>query len=77
MVKEEKEKPWDIGDRTLAFGVRAVRLYRALSETKDGVAWVIGKVHLRSAMSIGANIAEAATRPASFTTHLARMTAYS
>ena len=55
----KKEKPWDIGERTLAYGVRAVRLYRALEEMKDGAAWVIGKQFLRSATSIGANVAEA------------------
>lgn len=57
--KQQKQKPWDIGERTLAYGVRAVRLYQALAEMKDGAAWVIGKQYLRSATSIGANIAEA------------------
>ena len=58
--KDEKGKaPWDIGERTLEYGVRAVRLYRALSEMKDGAAWVIGKQFLRCATSIGANVAEA------------------
>ena len=39
--------------------MRAVRLYRALQEMKDGAAWVIGKQFLRSATPIGANVAEA------------------
>lgn len=54
-----KEKIWDIRERTLEYGVRAVRLYRALAEMKDGAALIIGKQFLRSATSIGANIAEA------------------
>ena len=58
-MKEEKKPPWDIGKRTLQYGVRAVRLYGALQEMKDGAAWVIGKQFLRSATSIGANVAEA------------------
>ena len=58
-MKEEKKPPWDIGERTLAYGVRAVKLYQALAEMKDGAAWVIGKQFLRSATSIGANVAEA------------------
>lgn len=48
-----------IRERTLEYGVRAVRLYRALAEMKDGAALIIGKQYLRSATSIGANIAEA------------------
>ena len=39
--------------------MRAVRLYRTLQEMKDGAASVIGKQFLRSATSVGANIAEA------------------
>ncbi len=54
-----KEKIWDIRERTLEYGVRAVRLYRALAEMKDGAALIIGKQYLRSATSIGANVAEA------------------
>jgi four helix bundle protein len=56
---ERDGKPWDIAEQTLEYGVRAVRLYRALCEKKDGAGWVIGKQYLRAATSIGANIAEA------------------
>lgn len=59
MSGESKEPPWDIQARTLAYAVRAVRLYQALQESRDGAAWVIGKQFLRSATSIGANVAEA------------------
>jgi four helix bundle protein len=41
------------------YGIRAIRLFRHLNERKDGVAWIIGKQYLRSATSIGANLAEA------------------
>lgn len=54
-----KEKTWDIRERSLEYGVRAVRLYRALVEMKDGAALILGKQYLRSATSVGANIAEA------------------
>lgn len=47
MVKEEDgKKPWDIAERTLAYGVRAVKLYQALAAMKDGAAWVMGKQFL-------------------------------
>lgn len=58
-MKDATDKPRNIDERTLAYGVRAVRLYRALAEMNDGAAWVVGKQYLRSATSIGANIAEA------------------
>ena len=56
-MKDKKAR--DIGERTLAYGVRAVRLYQALQERKDGAGHVIGRQFLRSATSIGANVAEA------------------
>lgn len=59
----------EIGERTLEFGVLAIRLYQTLGSMKDGAAWIIGKQFLRSATSVGANIAEAkgAESPADFT----------
>ena len=51
--------PQDIEDRTLEYGLRAVKLYRHLQDKKDGVGWVLGKQFLRSATSIGANVSEA------------------
>ena len=59
MSEESRVPVRDIQARTLAYAVRAVRLYQALQESRDGAAWVIGKQFLRSATSIGANIAEA------------------
>ncbi len=60
-MKDEtgREQPWDIRERTLEYGARAVRAYRTLAEMKDGAALIMGKQYLRSATSIGANIAEA------------------
>ena len=55
----ERPRVRDIGERTLAYGVRAVGLFRALQESDDRAGWVIGKQFLRSATSIGANVAEA------------------
>ncbi|HIG75057.1 MAG TPA: four helix bundle protein [Bacteroidetes bacterium] len=46
-------------ERTLAYAVRAVRLFRVLQERDDRAGWLIGKQFLRSATSIGANVAEA------------------
>ena len=68
MSEESRVPVRDIQARTLAYAVRAVRLYQALQESRDGAAWVIGKQFLRSATSIGANIAEAqsAESPADF-----------
>ena len=54
------EQGWrDIRERTPEYGVRAVRLYRALAEMRDGAAVIIGKQFLRAATSVGANVAEA------------------
>ncbi len=50
---------FDIKERTLAFGVRAVRLFRVLNGLADGSGAVLGRQFLRSATSVGANVAEA------------------
>lgn len=47
--------PQDIRERTLQYSLRAIKLYQALQEIKDGAGWVIGKQFLRAATSIGAN----------------------
>jgi four helix bundle protein len=52
-------EPTEIGERTLEYGLRAIRLYRALRETRDGAADVIAQQFLRAATSVGANVAEA------------------
>src|SRR5713101_1729626 len=49
----------DIRDRSLAYALRAVKLYQHLQKQKDGAAWIIGKQYLRAASSVGANVAEA------------------
>lgn len=55
----DKEKPQDIDARSLAYAVRAIRLYPALEKQKDGAARIVGKQFLRSATSMGANVEEA------------------
>jgi len=58
-MKAEKEKRWDIRNRAFAYALRAIKLYQALQEQKNGAGWILGKQYLRSATSIGANIEEA------------------
>jgi four helix bundle protein len=58
-MKAEKEKCWDIRNRAFAYALRAIKLYQALQEQKNGAGWILGKQYLRSATSIGANIEEA------------------
>jgi four helix bundle protein len=59
-MKVEGRKPApDICGRSLDYGVRAVRLFRALQEQPDRAGWTVGRQYLRSATSIGANVAEA------------------
>lgn len=53
------EKPQEIGARSLAYAVRAIKVYRALARQRDGAARIIGKQYLRAATSIGANVEEA------------------
>jgi four helix bundle protein len=56
MVKQYRP---DIRKRAFQYSLRAIKLYHALQEAKDGAGWVIGKQYLRAATSIGANIEEA------------------
>lgn len=49
----------DIEERTFKYALRAIKVYQALQKGKDGAGWVIGKQFLRSATSVGANVAEA------------------
>src|ERR1039457_6269970 len=51
--------PQDIRVRSLQYSLRAIKLYRALQESRDGAGWIIGKQFLRAAASIGANMEEA------------------
>ncbi len=43
----------------MEYGLRGIKLYQYLRKQKDDVAWTLGKQYLRSATSIGANLAEA------------------
>ena len=54
-----EQHPRDIRRRTFQYSLRAVKLYHALQDAKDGAGWVIGKQFLRAATSIGANVEEA------------------
>lgn len=51
--------PEDIEDRTRAFGVRAVQLFRTLQAQPDRAGWIVGRQFVRAATSVGANVAEA------------------
>ncbi|MFZ0964609.1 MAG: four helix bundle protein [Terriglobia bacterium] len=53
------KEPEDIRRRTYGYSLRAIKLYQALQERKDGAGWVLGKQYLRAATSIGANVEEA------------------
>jgi four helix bundle protein len=49
-------KGQDICDRTRAFALRVIRMYRVLA--KDDVGQILGKQLLRSGTSVGANVEE-------------------
>lgn len=56
MMNVDPKKP-DIVERTVAFSLRIIRLYRSLA--KDQLGRIIGQQLLRSGTSIGANVHEA------------------
>jgi len=56
-MKDGPPAAYDIEERTLEFGVRAVRLLQTLKEQPDRAGWTIGRQYLRAATSIGANVA--------------------
>lgn len=58
MKTEESSPRGDLLERTKAFAIRVVKLFRALSKT-DAAAQVIGKQVLRSGTSVGAQYREA------------------
>lgn len=58
-MNDEKQKFWDIRERSFEYALRAIKLYQFLQEVKDGTGWIIGKQYLRAATSIGANVEEA------------------
>jgi four helix bundle protein len=49
----------DIRQRSVAYALRAIKLYQFLQARKDGAGWILGKQFLRCATSIGANVEEA------------------
>ena len=57
MATAAKQCGPDIVERTVAYSIRIIKLYRAIE--KDGVGRVIGRQLLRSATSVGANVHEA------------------
>ena len=59
MMNGEKQKNWDIRERSFKYALRAIKLYQCLQAGKDGAGWIIAKQYLRSATSIGANVEEA------------------
>jgi four helix bundle protein len=53
------KSPPEIGQRVYAYSLRAIKLYQALQEGRDGAGWVLGNQYLRAATSIGASVEEA------------------
>jgi four helix bundle protein len=49
----------DIRRRSHRYSLRAIKLYQAVQQAKDGAGWVLGKQYLRAATSIGVNVEEA------------------
>jgi hypothetical protein len=41
----------DIRRRSYAYSLRAIKVYQALQQGKDGAGWVLGKQYLRAATS--------------------------
>jgi four helix bundle protein len=58
-IKGDEQGLRDIGERSLQYSVRAVRLFRSLAKLRDEAARIIGRQFLRSATSVGANVEEA------------------
>lgn len=53
------QEPVDIRKPSVAYALRAIKLYQFLQSRKDGAGWILGKQYLRCATSIGANVEEA------------------
>jgi four helix bundle protein len=51
--------PPDIRRRSYGYSLRAIKLYQALQQGKDGAGWVLGRQYLCAATSVGANVEEA------------------
>jgi four helix bundle protein len=54
---EQDDNKFDIMERTVAYSLRIIKLYRVLE--KDSIGRILGKQVVRSGTSIGANVHEA------------------
>ena len=59
VVPSVMDGPKNIQERSLEYGVRAVKLFRFLQKSRDVAGITVAKQFLRSATSIGANLEEA------------------
>jgi len=50
-MKDGKERVWDMRKGSFQYALRAIKLYQALQERKDGTGWILGNqsLPLRSA----------------------------
>jgi len=58
MQRPAPGQPQEIGERSVAYALRAIKLFQFLQAQKDGAGRILGKQYLRCATSIGANIEE-------------------
>ena len=59
MNADKQKAGIEIRQRATQYALRAVKLYRHLYKTRDGIGLVLGKQYLRCATAIGANLVEA------------------
>jgi len=45
-MKDGKERVWDMRKRSFQYALRAIKLYQALQERKDGTGWILGNQSL-------------------------------
>jgi four helix bundle protein len=56
-MMSDNEPPYDVTERTVAYALRIIKLYRHIQN--DSVGHILGKQLLRSGTSVGANVHEA------------------
>jgi four helix bundle protein len=56
-MMSDNEPPYDVTERTVAYALRIIKLYRHIQN--DSVGRILGKQLLRSGTSVGANVHEA------------------
>jgi four helix bundle protein len=56
-MMSDHEPPYDVTERTVAFALRVIKLYRHIQN--DSVGRILGQQLLRSGTSVGANVHEA------------------